>query len=229
MTQRLIQIFLPFIFSILVLFLQSCYTTTHRGPWTVKPGQISPSVNYIWVKGTDADESTEPMELIGLEGRYGLLNRLDLGYMRTFDISSYMDDFEEGANMNIYDIKFQLVDNYRFGFALQLIWADMADYKDDDHFWINSIVLSIGEERKQFKIFGNFKIDHYENEIQLIPTWLYDDEYEFRDFMKVVSFGLELPNNNGIYPVLEVGRYFTDDLGDGLNIINAGINYYRPR
>ncbi len=131
--------------------------------------------------------------------------------------------------MNIFDIKYQFVDQNQFGLALQLIWADMADYKDDDHFWINSIVLSIGEERKQFKIFGNFKIDQYENEIQLIPTWLYNDEYEFREFMKLVSLGMELHNHTGFYPVLEVGRYFTEDLGDGLNIINVGINYYKPK
>ncbi len=95
MIQILKHIFLSAIIGNLLFFTQSCYTTPHRGAWTIKPGKISPSVNYVWVKGTDADDSAEPMELIGLEGRYGLLNHLDFGYMRTIDISSYMDDFED--------------------------------------------------------------------------------------------------------------------------------------
>ena len=57
------------------LLLNGCYTTTHRGPWTVKPGKISPSINYLWFKGTEADTDDDPMELIGIEGRIGLIGR----------------------------------------------------------------------------------------------------------------------------------------------------------
>lgn len=41
-----------------------------------------------------------------------------------------------------------------------------------------------------------------------------------------MSLGLEIPNESHIYPVLELGRYFTDDISEGLNIVNIGVNYY---
>ena len=78
-----------------LFFLFGCYATTHRGPATLKPGQLSGNIGYIHLKGTDAEAADEPGKLMTVDIRAGLLPFMDIGLIRTFDNSDYGDvDFD---------------------------------------------------------------------------------------------------------------------------------------
>ena len=212
------------------LLLNGCYTTTHRGPWTVKPGKISPSINYLWFKGTEADTDDDPMELFSIEGRIGLIEGLDIGYMRTIDISSYVEDEDDGADMHIFDVKYHAINTDMFDAALQFRWGNVLNLKDDDgnNFWMNMLNVSFGIDASSYRIFGNFTVEYLDDEWHPLPDWLIENDADltFKDQTKQLTLGVEIPNNSGLYPVVEIGRMYSDDFSEGVNIFNAGVNYY---
>jgi hypothetical protein len=51
------------IFVSTIFFLSGCYATTHRGPATLKPGQFSGNIGYLYLKGVDAVADDEENKL----------------------------------------------------------------------------------------------------------------------------------------------------------------------
>ncbi len=90
------------------------------------------------------------MKLIGIETRSGIMDRTDIGYMRTMDISSYMDDDDaKGADMHIIVIKYQFVDRKNVDASLQFKWGNVINLENSDNekFWQNMVVLSFCRQR----------------------------------------------------------------------------------
>jgi len=43
---------------------------------------------------------------------------------------------------------------------------------------------------------------------------------------KPILLGIEYEINQNVKPVIEIGRFYNDDFGDGLNMLTAGVNLY---
>lgn len=222
-----------FCLIILLSINYGCYITSHRGPWTVKPGSISPSVNYIWFKNTAAGKNEDPLELVGFEARHGISRGMDIGYMRTKDISSYIDDDTDGADMHIFDIKYQFLNTNKLDASVQCLWGNMINLENDDqdNYWLNMLILSVGSEFSSARFFGNFSLEYLDDQWHPLPKWIIENENDQNliDLTKQVTFGIEVPTKIGLYPVLVFGRQFNDEFGVGNNMMNIGLNYYTNR
>lgn len=170
------------------------------------------------------------MELIGIEGRIGLIEGMDIGYMRTIDISSYVEDEDDGADMHIFDVKYHAINTDMIDAALQLIWGNVINLEDNDgnNYWMNMLSISFGVDASSYRIFGNFKVEYLDDQWHPLPDWLIENDADltFKDQTKQLTLGVEITNNSGLYPVIEIGRMYRDDFSEGVNIINAGVNYY---
>ncbi len=230
MKQRFKSVFISVIFINILFLTQSCYTVAHRGPWTVKPGTISPSLNYLRFNSTSADTDDDPMELVGIEARYGIKNRMDIGYMRTIDFSSYVDEDSDGADMHIFDLKYHVYDTDIIDASLQFKWGNVLNLENEDgnHYWMNMLIFSFGSELYNNRIFCNFKIEYLDDKWHPLPDWLMENNNEltFKDHSKQLTVGFEIPNRTGLYPVVVFGRQFNNEFSLGNNILNAGVNYY---
>lgn len=128
------------IFGAGILFL-SCIATTHHTARTLDPGQGSVSAGYL--RGRNLEEtSDEPVQLVGLNTRFGLARSIDCGLEHTWDISK--------DNENIFatiwgDCKIQLSnkDNVlnKPIFSTGLLKGYV--YKDDAQIHISSLPLML--------------------------------------------------------------------------------------
>ncbi len=200
-------------------------------------GQLSQAIfllrsTIFGLKNTEADDDDDPMELIGIETRLGIMDRMDIGYMRTMDISSYMDDDDaKGADMHIIDIKYQFVDRKKVDASLQFKWGNVINLEngDNEKFWQNMVVFSAGSEFYENRFFCHFTLEFLDDKWHPLPSWIIDNESDisFADLTKQITLGYEIPNRTGLYPVVVVGRQFNDDLSVGNNMINIGVNIYK--
>ena len=202
-----------------------CHATLHRGPWVLKPKQISISGNY---KKLNDNQTPETRNLLGFDSRIGLVKGVDIGYMRTYQISSNADGSDDKIDTHWFDMKFQFLnkDNLLNTPTISLGWGygDVINFSQGDSiFWVNSVYVSSGYETNQLRLFGNFKLEQWDWEIRWIPDWLIKEN--FADLLKVPSIGLEYKLTDNYFPVIEFGRYYTDDFQDGMNIISIGVNY----
>ena len=49
---------------------------------------------------------------------------------------------------------------------------------------------------------------------------------DFNEIRKAHIIGIEYEINQNVKPVIEIGRFYYDDFGDGLNMLTAGVNLY---
>ncbi len=213
-------------FLLLAFVFNGCFTTTRRGPHTLAPGKISANSSYMWLKPSDADASDTPAEMIGAEIRYGLAEGLDIGLGRTFDIT---EDVDQGEGMDCYwfDAKVQFNNrnniigkgtfsaSYGFG---RFVADDMEEY------WMNSLVLLAGTKDEKSTFYMSFRYELPKDSQELLPFWVLDEESE--NVQKAIIFGIEYKLNEKIKPVAEIGRFYYDDIGDGINVLTGGVNYY---
>ena len=167
------------------------------------------------------DATDALVELI--QGRYGIVRGMDVGLMRTIDVT---EDIEPGEGIDTYwiDTKFQLMNKSNimnkpivslgYGFGYMLL----------DEVYINTLYMTVGVESKQIVPFYSFRYELISEEINLLPTWVFDDSDGIR---KAQIFGLEYNWKSNVKPVFEVGRFYYDSFSDGLNVITVGINYYK--
>ncbi|NQU67348.1 MAG: hypothetical protein HQ510_05340 [Candidatus Marinimicrobia bacterium] len=211
--------------AILAGLLLGCYTTSHRGPRVLDPGEVSASASYLRFNNTESDPGDSPGELVGIEGRVGLIKGIDIGLARTFDIS---DGVESGEGIDTYwfDSKFQLMnrDNILNKPTLSLGYGYGKVINEDD-FWVNTLYLSYGVQTNKASFFYSFRYETFDDKINLIPTWVFEDSFD--EVQKAHIIGLEVEFTPQIKPVFEIGRFYVDDFGDGLNVVTAGVNFYK--
>jgi len=203
---------------VLGIFLFGCYATTHRGPWALAPGEMSGSGSYMQFKDDDGDE---PLKVLGFEGRLGLPGKLDIGYMRTSDISSSGG----GIDTHWMDAKIQLINrqNIQAKPTLSLGYGFGKKINEDDLF-VNTLYLSAGVDEGKTRIFYTFRSQIWDDEIQIMPKWLW--EMDFSDQLKSHVLGIEVKTSPTLQPVVEIGKYYGDDFGDGMFVFSAGVNIY---
>ncbi|MEE9465565.1 MAG: hypothetical protein V3W14_08365 [Candidatus Neomarinimicrobiota bacterium] len=209
---------------VLTACLLGCYATTHRGPQTLKPGDYSTSGGYL--RFTDSDGSGgDPVELLQVEGRIGVARGIDIGYMRSFDISEGVDSDDEGIDTHWFDAKFQLLnrDNVLDKMTMALGYG-FGKVANSEELWVNSLYLTFGSYHKKGAFFYSFRYETFREEINWIPGWAWERDPD--DTRKAHILGLEHQLTSNLYPVVEIGRFYYDDFADGLNVFTIGVNYY---
>ena len=218
---------LLFVFSLFLLF--GCYATTHRGPETLKPGQISGNIGYLHLKGADAEPDDNPAKLITVDARAGILKFWDLGLTRTFDMTDYEGRDFDGMDTYWVDTKFQLSNlknkYYLPQTAIGYGFGDLiADDNDENKLFVNSLYLTIGVPTEFVTPYYSFRYEHASDEIKWLPTWAWEEE--FNALQKAHIFGVEVNVIDFVRPVIEVGRFYVDEFADGANAFTAGLNFY---
>jgi hypothetical protein len=207
---------------ILAGFLLGCYATTHRGPRTLDPGQVSASTSYL--RFNDADDDDDPDELVLVEGRAGLVKGIDIGFMRTFDISEGVES-GEGIDTYWFDSKFQLLNrNNLLNKPTMSLGYGFGKLVNEDDLWVNTLYLLMGGESKNISLFYSFRYEIIDEEINWIPSWAWEED--FNEIRKAHIMGIEYEINKNFKPVIEIGRFYEEDFSDGLNVLTAGINLY---
>lgn len=124
------------------VFLFGCIASTHRGPETLAPKQVSLGAGYLRAENLE-ESNAEPVQLVALDARMGLEKGVDAGIMHTWDITK---DNENGFATVWADMKFQVSnkDNIPgrpiFSFGIQKGY--IYDEEIDAH--ITSIPLMLG-------------------------------------------------------------------------------------
>jgi hypothetical protein len=72
------------ILGIVIAFTFGCIATTHRTAHTLEQGQISTSAHYLRAENLEESDA-QPIHLTGVDFRYGIFDRLDIGVLHTWD------------------------------------------------------------------------------------------------------------------------------------------------
>lgn len=214
------------VFVFTIIFLFSCYATTHRGPATLKPGQFSGNIGYLHLKSTQTDVFDEPVKLVTVDVRAGLLKFWDFGLIRTFDISE-----NKGDGMDTYwvDTKLQLLNlknkNYLPQLAVGYGFGDLiSDDNKDDKYFVNSLYLTLGISTELVTPYYSFRYEHTSSELKWLPKWAWEEDWDV--IRKAHIVGFEVNAIEYVKPVIEIGRFYGDNFSDGANVFTAGLNFY---
>jgi hypothetical protein len=212
-----------------LFFLFGCYATTHRGPATLKPGQLSGNIGYLHLKSIQTDVIDEPVKLVTIDARAGILKFWDLGLIRTLDISDNEGANVEGIDTYWLDTKFQLsnLDNkyYLPQLSLGYGFGDLiSDDDKDDKYFVNSLYLILGIPTKIITPYYSFRFEYSSDELKWLPSWAWEED--FNTLRKAHIIGIEVNAIDFIRPVVEVGRFYIDEFSDGTNVFTAGVNFY---
>ena len=218
---------LIFIFTIFLLF--GCYATTHRGPATLKPGQFSGNVGYLYLKGADATSDDKPAKLVTVDARVGLLKFWDLGLTRTFDYTDYEGADVDGMDTYWVDTKIQFSNLNNKNFLPQLAlgygFGDLiSDDDEENKFFVNSLYLTIGIPTEFVTPYYSFRYEHASDEIKWLPKWAWEED--FNTLQKAHIIGFEVNAIDYVKPVIEFGRFYSDDFSTGVNVFTVGVNFY---
>jgi len=219
----------PLLFVFTLFFLFGCYATTHRGAATLKPGQFSGNIGYLHLKSTQTDVFTEPVKLVTIDARAGILKFWDLGLTRTLDISDNEGVDTEGIDTYWLDTKFQLSNiknkNYLPQLALGYGFGDLiADDDEENKLFVNSLYLTIGVPTEFITPYYSFRFEHTSDELKWLPSWAWEEDWNV--IRKAHIIGFEINAIEYIKPVIEFGRFYVDEFSDGANIFTAGLNFY---
>ncbi len=217
------------IFIFIIFFLFGCYATTHRGPATLKPGQLSANIGYFHLKSTQSDVFDEPVKLVTVDARAGLLKFWDLGLIRTFDLTNYEGADADGIDTYWVDTKIQFSNldnkNYLPQLALGYGFGDLiSDDEEETKLFINSLYLTIGIPTKFVTPYYSFRYEHSSDEIKWLPSWAWEEDFEI--LRKAHIIGFEVNAIDYVKPVIEFGRFYSDDFSEGANVVTAGLNFY---
>ena len=202
--------------------LLGCYATTHRGPQTLAPGKISVSGGYA--KFFDEDIS-DGLDMLQVDARVGVMQGLDVGYMRTFDITKDLED-DEGYDTHWFDAKLQLSNrsNVPNKLAVSLGYGFGNPINIDD-LYVKTLYVTAGSEQQLVSPYYSFRYEVFSEEFGLMPNWVWESEWE--EVRKGHIVGAEFTANPNFRPVVEFGRFYDEDIADGFNVFTVGINYYR--
>ena len=217
------------IFIFIIFFLFGCYATTHRGPATLKPGQFSGNIGYLHLTGADATIDDNPVKLVTVDARAGLLKFWDLGLTRTFDYTDYEGADVEDMDTYWVDTKIQVSnlenDNYlpqiAFGYGIGDL---IADDEEENKLFVNSLYLIIGVPTEFVTPYYSFRYEHTSDEIKWFPSWAWEED--FNTLQKAHIIGFEVNAIDLVKPVVEVGRFYVKDFSDGANVFTVGLNFY---
>lgn len=209
-------------------FFFGCIATTHRSAKTLDPGQFSLSGSYLRAENLEEGDA-EPVQLIALDSRFGLIRGLDMGFMHTWDVSK--------DNENMYatywgDFKVQLTNRDNITgkpiFSLGLMKGHV--YHEDAKYHITTfspmLSIPIDEYVTPFMI--------YRHELIRQKKFLPDD---FDDPRRMFVLGMEV---NLLKPApkrwipklgLSIGTYNSLDGGEGDDglTLNFGLSIDSPQ
>lgn len=97
------------ILVVVISFTFGCIATTHRTANTLEKKQLSTSAHYLRAENLEESDA-RPIHLTGIDFRYGIFNRLDIGAVHTWDATK---DNEGGFSSIWGDVKIQLTNNDR--------------------------------------------------------------------------------------------------------------------
>jgi hypothetical protein len=212
-----------------LFILLGCYATTHRGPATLKPGQLSGNIGYLHLKGVDTVADDKPGKLVTVDARVGLLKFWDLGLTRTFDFSDYGDVDSDGMDTYWVDTKLQLSNlnnnNYLPQLSLGYGFGDLiSDDDKDDKYFVNSLYLILGIPTEFVTPYYSFRYEHASDEIKWFPSWAREEDWDV--IRKAHIIGFEVNAIDFVKPVIEFGRFYYNDFSEGANVFTAGLNFY---
>jgi hypothetical protein len=70
----------------------------------------------------------------------------------------------------------------------------------------------------------SFRFEHASDEIKWLPSWAWEED--FNTLQKAHIIGFEVNAIDYVKPVIEVGRFYVDEFGNGANVFTAGLNFY---
>ncbi len=208
---------------VLAGLLLGCYVTTHRGPRTLDPGQVSVSGGYLRIKGTDVDPADKPNELIGLEGRIGIAPGLDIGLMRTVDISEEVDSPDEGIDTGWLDAKLQVLNRKNALLRPTMAIGYAQGIVLNEEGYVHSLYLLLGTQTERASIFYSFRVEGINEE-------LFGGGYGYGRCAHIL--GLEFEILPAVKPVVELGRFhdMEESFFEGENVFTVGVNLlYAPK
>lgn len=217
---------------VLAGLLLGCYATTHRGPRTLDPGQVSASGGYLRFKGTDADPDDEPGELIAMEGRIGLVRGLDIGYMRTIDISEGVDEPDEGIDTHWLDAKLQVLNRNNALWRPTMSVGYAQGIVSNEQGYVHSFYLLMGTQTERASIFYSLRIEGINKD-------LFGGGYDWKGHCwrgygygrYAHILGLEIEIVPAVKTVVELGRFhdMEESFFEGENVFTVGVNLYMPQ
>ncbi|MBS3772180.1 MAG: hypothetical protein V5A59_14705 [Bacteroidales bacterium] len=212
------------------LFLFSCIATTRQVARTLEPGQGEASQGYMQARSLE-EFSEEPVQLFGLNGRFGITDNFDAGIAHSFDVSK-----ESNNRLNTLwgDVKWQLTnrDNEanKFTFSPGLLKGYVYDQKAKIHFTSLPLYLSLPVDNRLTPTFM------YRYEL-LSEEKFFPNSRSFDDPRHTFSLGLEYslqePDPSKWIPKLGIGLGFINSLngdseGDNVLLIDVGFKLTSP-
>jgi hypothetical protein len=206
-------------------FLLGCYATTHRGPRTLDKGQVS--LGGIYGRLNDVKETENKFEAIMLDWRIGVMNGLDMGYMRTIEITEDKDA-DSDYDTHWLDAKYQILnrDNSLYMPTLSVGWG-FGKVINAANTWINNLYLSLGFQTKWSTFFYTYIHAMPDDEFNLNPSWAWNKNYD-NDITKAHILGFEYDMTPNFKPVIEYGRFYNARVNrtNDFSVFTIGIHFY---
>lgn len=218
---------LIFIIGIGVFFF-SCIATTMHVAKTLEPGQGEMSAGYMQARSFE-NFGEDPIQLLGVGGRIGIVDNLDLGMEHSFDITKN----NEGQLATFWgDVKYQLTNRNnefkKLTFSTGLVKGYVYDKEVKYHITSIQLYFSISADSR------------------LTPTFMYrfeltsEDKFipdSFRDPRHTVNLGLEYclqePTPNMWTPKFAIGLGTMNSItgdpdGESVFLFNFGFKFTSP-
>lgn len=212
------------------LFLFSCIATTRQVARTLEPGQAEASQGYMQARSLE-EFSGEPIQLIGLNGRFGITDYFDAGIAHSFDISK---DNEHKFNTLWGDVKWQITNRSneinKFTLSPGLLKGYVYDEEAKIHFTSLPLYVSLPVNNRLTPTLM------YRYEL-LSEEKLFPDSESFDNPRHTFSLGLEYSlqeqNSPKWTPKLDIGLGFMNSLnggseGDNIFLIDFGLKLTSP-
>jgi hypothetical protein len=212
------------------LFFFSCIATTRQVARTLEPGQAEASQGYMQARSLE-EFSQEPVQLIGLNGRFGITDNFDAGIAHSFDIS---EDNGHMFNTLWADVKWQISNRKneanRLTFSPGLLKGFVYNQEALMHFTSLPLYVSLPVNNRLTQTLM------YRYEL-ISDDKPFPQSESFNDPRHTFSLGLEYslqePNSSKWIPKLGIGLGFMNSLngdseGDNVFIIDFGFKLTSP-
>lgn len=209
-------------------FFFSCIATTSHLARTLDPGQGELVAGYIQGRNLES-LSSDPVQLIGLNGRIGVVDNLDVGVEHVFDVSKENDnDFASLWG----DLKWQLTNKENVEKKLTMATGLLKGYMYDQDTKIHATALPLYFSvpvTDRFTPFFNYRYE-------LISNDFLPNSESFNNPRHSINLGLEYclgkPDSKKWIPKFDVGIGYLNSLtgGEGADVLllNFGFKLTSP-
>ena len=225
-TKSLKWVDLVFIIGVGAFFL-SCIATLFHTPRALDPGQADLSSGYLQARSLE-EFGEEPLKLMAVNARIGVVNNLDFGIEHTFDLSKET----EGIFKSVWgDVKWQLTNREnelnKLTFSTGLLKGYLYDSEADYHITSVPFYFSYSVSERFTPTF----LYRYEltGEGDFIPASLSEPRHSLNLGFEYL---LREPGTQGWMPKLGAGLGFMNSLGggegDNVLIMHFGVKFTSP-